>query len=154
MIRGDSARIALMAACLPLLAACSAEPPPAPKTALVMKDLMEHVIDPAADVFWLSSGTIITAQGEISRTPTTEAGWEAAVNAAAILVEAGNLLAAPGRAPDQKEWVLYAHELADASAAGMKAAQAKDAKAVFDTGGRIYLACRSCHMKYMLGYKQ
>jgi len=117
-----------------------------------MKDLMEHLIDPAADVFWLSSGTIITAQGETNRAPTTDAGWAAAVSAAATLVESGTLLTLPGRARDQKEWTLYAQELAAAAAAGMKAAQAKDARAVFDTGGRIYLACRSCHMKYVLGY--
>ena len=143
-------RFALVA-CLALLAACTAEPPAAPRTALAMKDLMEHVIDPAADVFWASSGTIITAQGETSRVPTTDAGWEAAVNAAATVLEGGNLLAMPGRAREG-EWVKYADELGAAAAAGMKAAQAKDGKGVFDTGGRIYLACRSCHMKYVLGY--
>lgn len=152
MNRGGAACLARTAACLALLAGCAAEPPPAPKTALAMKDFMERVIDPAADVFWLSSGTIITAAGESSRAPTTEAGWEAAVNAAATVLEGGNLLAMPGRARDQKEWIAYAQELSEAAAAGMKAAQAKDAKGVFDTGGRIYLACRSCHMKYVLGY--
>ena len=40
-----------------------------------------------------------------------------------------------------------------ANAAGMRAAQSKDERAVFDTGGEIFLACRSCHMKYLLGYK-
>jgi hypothetical protein len=147
-------RIARMAAYFVLLCACSAEvaQAPQPKVALSMKDLMEHLIDPAADVFWLSSGTIITAQGESSRAPTTDAGWAAAVSAAATLVESGTLLTLPGRARDQKEWTLYAQELTAAAAAGMKAAQAKDARAVFDTGGRIYLACRSCHMKYVLGY--
>jgi hypothetical protein len=147
-------RITRMAACFVLLCACSAEVGQAPalNVALSMKDLMEHLIDPAADVFWLSSGTIITAQGESSRAPTTDAGWAAAVSAAATLVESGTLLTLPGRARDQKEWTLYAQELTAAAAAGMKAAQAKDARAVFDTGGRIYLACRSCHMKYVLGY--
>lgn len=126
MNRGALGRFARLVACLPLLAACAPEPPPAPKTALSMKDLMERVIDPAADVFWLSSGTIITAAGESSRAPTTDASWEAAVNAAATLVEGGNLLAVPGRARDQKEWILYARELTEAAASGMKAAQSKD----------------------------
>ena len=35
----------------------------------------------------------------------------------------------------------------------MKAAQAKDERAMFDTGGDVFLACRGCHMKYLLGYK-
>ena len=147
------AHIARMAACLGLLGACSpAEAPPSTKAVLSVKELMEHVIDPPADVFWAASGTIITAQGETNRAPTTDAGWEAAVNAAATLVEGGNLLMMPGRARDQKEWMQYARQLSEAAAAGMKAVQAKDERAVFDTGGQIYLACRSCHMKYMLGY--
>ena len=114
---------------------------------------MERVIDPTADLFWESSGTIITAAGEKSRAPTTDEGWQAAVNAAATLVEAGNLLMMPGRARDDKEWMQYARQLQVSAAAGMKAALAKDEKAVFDTGGDIFLACRSCHMKYLLGYK-
>ncbi len=143
-------------ACLALLAACAPEPPPAPaapKNLLSMKELMEHVIDPAADVFWASSGTIITAEGEKSRAPTTKEGWEAAANAAATVIEGSNLLMLPGRARDQDTWLKFSEELGNAAAAGMKAAQAKDEKAVFDTGGRIYLACRACHMKYVLGYK-
>jgi alpha-beta hydrolase superfamily lysophospholipase len=42
---------------------------------------MERVIDPPADRFWESSGTIITAAGGTSRAPTTDAGWTDAVNA-------------------------------------------------------------------------
>ncbi len=147
--------VARLAACLYLLTACAPDktPPPIPKTALSIKELMERVIDPPADVFWLSSGTIITAKGEASRAPTTDAGWEAAVNAAATLMESSNLLMMPGRARDEKEWMTYAQQLATAAAAGMKAAQSKDERAIFDTGGEIYLACRSCHMKYLLGYK-
>jgi cytochrome c556 len=149
------AGVARGAACLCLLAACSAgeAPAPASQTALSMKELMERVVDPSADVFWSASGTISTAKGETSRAPKTEEGWETAVNAAATLVESGSLLMMPGRARDQKEWSAYARQLADAAAAGMKAAQAKDERAVFETGGEIYVACRSCHMKYVLGYK-
>jgi hypothetical protein len=148
-------RIARMAACLALIAACTAEQPPAspPPMALSTKELMERVIDPTADLFWEASGTIVTAAGESSRAPTTDAGWQAAVNAAATLMEASNLLMVPGRARNDKEWMQYARQLQSTAAAGMKAAQAKDERAVFDTGGEIFLACRSCHMKYLLGYK-
>ena len=124
-----------------------------PQPVLSIRELMVSVIDPPADLFWEASGTIITAQGEKSRAPTTNEGWQAAVNAAAILVEAGNLLMLPGRARDAKEWMQYARALQTAAAAGLKAAQAKNEQAVFDTGGEIFLACRACHMKYLLGYK-
>ena len=94
-----------------LLAACTPSAPPAPKTMLSLKDLMERVVDPSADVFWGASGSVITVKGETSRAPTT-----------------------------------------DAAANGMKAAAAKDERAVFDTGGKMYEACLHCHMKYLLGY--
>ena len=145
-------RIARVMVSLGLLAACGAEPPP-PAAALSTGELMQRVIDPPADLFWEASGTIITAAGETSRAPTTDAGWQAAVNAAATLMEASNLLMLPGRARDDKEWMQFARQLQSSAAAGMKAARAKDEKAVFDTGGEIFLACRGCHMKYLLGYK-
>src|SRR5258706_10313442 len=130
-------RMARLAASVCLLAACSpAQAPPTSKTALGLKELMEHVVDPSADAFWLASGTIITAKGEASRAPTTDAGWEAAVNAAAMLVESGNLLMMPGRARDQKEWGQLAQQLADAGAAGLKAEQAKDERRVLENCGR------------------
>ena len=136
------------------LAGCAEEKAAAlPQPVLSVRELMLSVIDPPADLFWEASGTIITAEGEKSRAPTTNEGWQAAVNAAATLVEASNLLMLPGRARDTKEWMQYARELQNAAAAGMKAAQAKNEQAVFDTGGEIFLACRSCHMKYLLGYK-
>ncbi len=138
------------------LSACSppAPPPPAlPPPVLSVKDLMGHVIDPAADVYWESSGTIVTAAGETSRAPTTQEGWGAAENAAATLAEAGSLLQLPGRARDTEEWARLARELTQTSLAAMHAAEAKNETAVFDAGGRIYVVCRSCHLKYVPGFQ-
>lgn len=119
-----------------------------PNTVLSMTDLMERIIDSAADVFWSSSGTTITADGEKSRAPTDAQGWTAAENAAATLVEMGNVLLSPERAQGREEWSGYAVQLSGAAAAGLRAAQARDERAVFDTGGEIYQACRSCHIRY------
>lgn len=147
-------RLAPLAASLLLIAACSdSKPPPAApfKLDIAMKELMQHVIDPPADVFWGASGTIITAQGERDRAPTDDAGWGAAVSAAAMIAEGGNILLLPGRAVDEKEWMEAAQQLVDAGLAGMKAAQAKDKNAVFETGGQIYVVCMKCHKKYVFG---
>jgi cytochrome c556 len=38
--------------------------------------------------------------------------------------------------------------LTDTAEKAMKAAEAKDPAAVFDTGGEIYEACRGCHQRY------
>ncbi len=141
-------------ALLLLLAACVEGKAPAAdrfKVSLNVKELMQSVIDPPADVFWGASGTIVTADGEEDRSPTTDAGWEAAVSAAATLAEGANLLMLPGRGLEEPEWIEYAQQLAGASLAAMKAAQARDKEAVFATGEQVYLACRACHKKYLFG---
>lgn len=137
------------------LVACS-PPPPAPvlpQPVFSVKDLMAQVVDPSADVFWEASGTIVTAEGEKSRAPTTQEGWDHAAHAAATLAEAGAMLQLPGRARDDGEWQRLARELTSTSLEGVKAAQAKNEAAVFDTGGRIYVVCRSCHLKYIPGFQ-
>lgn len=140
--------VALLAACSP-----AAPPPTLPQPVFSVKDLMGHVVDPSADAFWESSGTIVTAEGEKSRAPTTQEGWDNAAHAAATLAEAGAMLQLPGRARDDGEWQRLSRELTSTSLEGMKAAQAKNEAAVFDTGGRIYVVCRSCHLKYIPGFQ-
>ncbi|MDP3854758.1 hypothetical protein [Phenylobacterium sp.] len=144
------ARLAL-ALCAVLLAACSeAEPTgPAFNTQNGVHEIMEHVLDPAADAVWGGSGYVITAAGEQDLSPTTPEGWQAVENGAAVVAEAGNLLMLPGRGPDEPQWAAYSRKLSEAGLAAMKAAQAKDKQAVFDTGGKIYEVCVACHQRYM-----
>ena len=114
-----------------------------------VRQTMERILDPAADVIWDSAGFVITAQGEDDLSPTTAAGWEQVLNSATLVAEAGNLLLLPGRVggPD---WVRYAQGLTAAGEAAMAAAEAHDADALFDAGGEIYLACRACHEQYLV----
>jgi hypothetical protein len=146
------ARWLLAGAVLALGSCAKTEAPPAPPpydTKLSVLELMEHVVDPAAKGFWAGSGTIITAAGEVDRSPTTPEGWAAVENAAAAVAESGNLLLLPGRARDDKEWRQYSLQLIAAGKAAMLAAEAKDKNAVFDTGGKIYEVCTACHEKYL-----
>jgi hypothetical protein len=139
----------LLPFCIVPLTACEA-PPPAPpyNTTLEFKQVMEWVLDPAADVIWDSVKTIITEKGTKEIAPSKDAEWDAVRNAAATLIEAGNLLMIQGRARDQKEWIAAAHRLSEAANGAMKAAQAKNTEAVFAEGGKLYEACRGCHLKY------
>lgn len=109
--------------------------------------LMEWVLEPAADVVWDSAGTIITAEGHQELAPSTDEGWENVVRAGANLREAGNLLMLPGRAAGN-DWIEYSRALSGTGRLVMGAAQAQDPDALFDAGGRVYQVCRACHDQY------
>jgi hypothetical protein len=121
-----------------------------PKTLLSVREVMRHIVNPAAETYWKHTGVIDTEAGSDDRTPTSEADWKETVDAAAQVMEAGNLLMLQGRARDPNgPWMKYAQALVDAGAEGMAAAKAKDHDKVFDAGGHIYDACFSCHGRYI-----
>jgi hypothetical protein len=122
--------------------------PPKPNTSLTLKQLMEWVIDPNADVIWDSVKSISTVKGTTEIYPRTDAEWDAVRNSAATLVEVGNSLMLEGRAKDNKQWMKFAQQLSQTSELALKAAQDKNKDALFDAGGNIYNACRGCHDKY------
>jgi len=137
-----------------LLCGCSPPPPPPPPaappfTAVVnLKQLMEWVIDPAADVIWDSVKTIITEKDTKEIAPQTDEQWAIVRNGAATLAESGNLLMIDGRAKDNNEWMAAARRLITTAGQALKAAEVKDAAALFTAGGEVYNACRGCHQRY------
>lgn len=141
-----------------LIAGCNPPPPvqPAPaappyNTSLTMKQMMEWVIDPAADAVWESVAIIITEKGENHKAPKTDEEWTKVLSGAATLVESGNLLMMQGRARDDKKWLTAAKRMTDASMIALKAAEKKDVAALFDSGATIYNTCSACHAAYRVG---
>jgi hypothetical protein len=142
--------------------------PPAPKPAPAManpippiqapgrvllgvKDVMRHIVNPAAEAYWARSGEIDDEKGATDRTPTDDANWKISLDSAAQLVEAGNLLQMEGRARDPNgPWMKYAIQLTNAGLAGMAATQAKDHDKTFNAGSAIYDACFGCHGRYIV----
>jgi hypothetical protein len=114
-----------------------------------VKQTMNWVLDPAADVIWASAGSIITAEGEQDLAPTTEEGWNGVRHSAAVVAEVGGLLRLPGRARDQGEWLEISNGLTAAGLLALQAAQAQDKEALFDAGARLYSVCVSCHQHYI-----
>jgi hypothetical protein len=146
----------LLAALMLLLAGCNAPPPPAPvappyNASLSLKQVMEWVIDPAADEVWESVAIIITDKGENQKAPKTDEEWAKVRAGAAMLVESGNLLMMPGRVRDDKKWLLMAKSMSDAAMIALKATEKKDVAALFDSGATIYNACSACHAAYRVG---
>lgn len=112
-----------------------------------VRQTMEWILEPAADVIWDSAGTIITVEGRIELAPTTDEGWDNVRKHAAIVAETGNLLMLPGRAAGA-DWIAYARVLQTTGKRAMAAAEAQDADALFEAGGQLYEACVACHAQY------
>jgi hypothetical protein len=120
------------------------------RTLLSTKEVMAHIVNPAAETFWAHSGVVDDEKGANDRTPQDAANWKLSLDSAAQLVEAGNLLQMEGRARDPDgPWMKYAVQLTKAGLAGMAAAQAKDHDKTFDAGSAMYDACYACHGKYI-----
>ncbi|MEI8402766.1 MAG: hypothetical protein WCG12_18340 [Alcaligenaceae bacterium] len=118
-----------------------------------MRELMEWVIDPAADGVWESVAWISNSEGDKEIFPTTQAQWDVVRNSAATLVEAANLLMLDTRAVDKTNWMQAARRLSKTAEIALKAAKDKDVQLVFDIGAEIYNACSSCHRQYAEFYK-
>ncbi len=160
-----------------LVGACARQPDesPAPSytpTATV-KDLMQGVIDPSADVVWNSVAIISDVEGIEERKPRTDDEWAEVRLGAIRVVEGANLLLIPGRkvtrpgekseAPgielegpemevlinkDRVAWNQRVQALHDAGLLALKAIDAKDAPTLFEVGEQIEHACEGCHSHY------
>jgi hypothetical protein len=141
-----------------------------PTTAI--KDLMDGIVDPAADTIWNSVSTTITIKGTEEKAPHTDEEWTTVRRGAIQLLEASNLLQIPHRhvakpgqrneqgielQPEQIEtlinqdrqaWVRLAHGLHDAATLALNAVDAKDPGKVLESGEQIDNACEQCHQQY------
>jgi hypothetical protein len=138
-----------------------------------VKDLMQSVVDPSADVVWLSVTTVQSAKGTLETAPHTDEEWTKVRHGAIALTEAANLLMVPGRhvakpgeksdtpgvelEPSEMEVLINkdpaafhkrAKALHEAGVAVLQAIDAKDAQKVFEVGEQIERACEGCHSQY------
>lgn len=97
-----------------------------------------------------------SAAGATAQFSGVYGGWTAVENAAVALQETANLLMIPGRMcangqpvpNDQEDFRMWTQGLADAGAAALKGAQAKDLDAMIEVSGTVTEACDNCHQKY------
>jgi hypothetical protein len=138
-----------------------------------VKDIMDSIVDPNADVLWNAVATIVSVTGTEEREPRTDEEWAATRRSAIQLVEATNLLRIPGRQvarPGEKSenphvelepeailrlilddpatWTKLVDDLHDAALPALNAINAKNAKGLFDAGDKLEHACESCHQHY------
>ena len=175
--------LSMLAFCLALIGACQSQPQapaaaaaPGEPTYLAtatIKDLMLSLVDPSADVVWLSVTTIVDEKGLVETVPKTDEEWKKVRHGAIALAEAANLLMMPGRrvaqpgeksdtpgvelepdemdvliAKDRAAWNERATHLHDAATNVIAAIEAKDGTKVFELGEQIEEACENCHKQY------
>ena len=132
-----------------LLAGCGSGTDEPPFTLVAdLPNLMNTVVDPAADVYWDAVGWIIDASGTTEIRPESPEEWEAVRNAAYQVAESGNLMMMRGRAVDEPEWTVFSQAMISVGRRAIEAAEARDEQGVFDVGAEIYAVCTGCHATY------
>jgi len=162
---------------------CSGPAPPsaAPKllgemTPVVsVKELMEHMIDPASDEVFDAVGTDAGAQGIVEVAPRTEEDWGKVRNGAIVLAEGISLLKVPrlfappgdvnvSAGPNPPElspteikakidadpvlWNAKIEALRNVALEILEIVKKKDAAELFDANGDLDQACEGCHLEY------
>ncbi len=138
-----------------------------------IKDLMESIIDPSADVLWGAVGTVVDREGIHESLPKTQEDWRDLRRAAVRIIEGGNLLTVPGRdaAPvgtksetpgveleppqiaalieqNRETFDTFAKELQVLGSEALRASEARNAALLLDIGARMENVCESCHQTF------
>ena len=114
-----------------------------------MHDFMAHLLTPASEAIWVSSGYVITEEGEFSLEPTNEEEWERVLYGAKVITESASLLSIPSRSKNRNEWIVFAGLLEGVGQKAFEAAEKKDVEALFEVGAELYQVCVACHQVYM-----
>ena len=114
-----------------------------------MHDFMAHLLTPASEAIWESSGYVITEEGEFSLEPTNEEEWERVLYGAKVITESASLLSVPSRSKNRNEWIVFAGLLEEVGHKAFRAAEKKDVEALFEVGAELYQVCVACHQVYM-----
>jgi len=152
------------------IAAASVAPAIRPYASL--QEVMDGIIDPAADDLWGSVETTVTIQGVQEKQPHTPDEWAQVRRKAIALIEASNLLAIDGRQvgakpfPAEAEGALdsvqiqqriadrravfvgFAGSLRVSAQQALAAIDARDPGALVKAGGELDGVCESCHMTF------
>jgi hypothetical protein len=168
-----------VSATVPAIAPTPAVPsaPPAPPFQLKasIQELMDAVIDPAADALWDSVSITETVKGTVFHQPHSDEEWQEARRHAIALIEGTNLLIMDGRklvAPgsavldqgtsgvlsaeegqkvfDSKHatFVEFARALRDAGEQMLASIDKKDSTGMMNAGAAMDGICESCHLTF------
>ena len=138
-----------------------------------IKDLMDSIVDPSADVVWGAVGTVMDQDGVHDTFPKTAEEWLNVRRAAIRIIEGSNLLLMPGReaAPpgtksetpgveleppeitalikkNRRNFDAFARALQAVGFEAVRAIDAQDTAALLEIGGRMQDVCEGCHQAF------
>jgi hypothetical protein len=133
-----------------LASSCTPAEPPSPyKPVATVQELMEGTVQPAAERYWTSVSTTISAAGIEERFPKTDEEWEVVWGGAMTIAESGNLLMMPTRMREDPEWARLSAALVDVGVEAATAARDRNPETVLEVGEKVYNVCTECHMKFI-----
>ena len=114
-------------------------------TRMSINDLMVEVITPATNTLWGIED------------PKTEEEWQVFIDAANVVIEAGETVKIGGTGPmdnewaDEPDWDAFADRLINAGKDARAAAINKNIDAMFTAGEVLYPPCEECHIQFHPG---
>jgi hypothetical protein len=150
-----------------------AQAPQDRKVFTTIRDLMDSIVDPSADVVWGAVGTVVDQDGAHDTFPKSKEEWLNVRRGAIRIIEGANLLMMPGRdaappgakseAPgveleppeitalirkNRASFDAFARTLQAVGAEALQASDAQDIAALLDIGGRMQDVCENCHQVF------
>ena len=113
-----------------------------------IKQIMNGIVMPDAYVIYEAVGTKSSAAGVEEIAPKNDEEWAKIANAAAAIIESGNLLLMGNRVVDKGDWIKMTHDFMEQGKLALKAAEAKDKDGIVSAGGDLNTTCDNCHAKY------
>ncbi|MDH3990781.1 MAG: hypothetical protein OEV34_16730 [Gammaproteobacteria bacterium] len=114
----------------------------APVPTMSVNELMETVVTPATNTLWGIED------------PQSDAEWQVFIDAADVVINAGQLIKVGGTGPDDNtwsasaEWQAFADRLIGAGFDAKTAAVNKDLEAMYTAGEVLYPPCEECHLQF------
>jgi hypothetical protein len=161
------------AACNARPGATTAEAPAVLTPVLSVKELMQHIVDPQADLAFDAVVVDVTPKGVVETVPTTDEDWTRIERGMWVLAEASNLLKMPRKmAPDGEGntepggpeltplqieakvkaepalWNSHADQLRMEAMKIVDIVKARDTHKLFDAGSALDRACEGCHLDF------
>jgi hypothetical protein len=111
-----------------------------------VRQVMQTPIAPASDAIF---NAIVYTNGQLVSAPQTDEQWNRLRAQAESLRGAAATTKALAPDEDAGEWLRQSDALDSASAAALRAIEAKSVDGLLDAGGNIYATCAACHSIYI-----